>query len=151
MIGYCDFQGIDIYIADALFAMTSFDRDGTPYFTFRSHEDDPEEAAFFQESQKQSRNEILLKERMWIRDNITQESINQIQEALVIEQETGCNILNNFSEYPSSAINQGFIVNLSTTSEHQNGTNLISLVQRFCLTQEIKSYMMWYKDINHAL
>lgn len=151
MIGYYDFQGLDIYIANELFAMTGFDKHGVPYFTFHSHEEDSEEADFFQNSQKQFRDAVLLRERMWIKENITIESINQIREALIIEKETGNNIIDQFQKYPESAISQGFIVNLGPTYKYQIDTNLISLVQRFCLTQEIKSYMIWYGNMNHAL
>ncbi len=151
IIDFCEFSeyGIDLYVADELFATSGYDKDGVPFFIFHSADTEDDELEYFSGQQKNLREKIIDFERSWIANHITLAAYNQITYAY--NESMNGNPLVDFSEVPQQAIEEGFLIEMKNLNVNKNNfDNVIDLMPylelRYCLTLEALSFIKWYKQ-----
>ena len=139
IIDFCEFNeyGIDLYVADELFATSGYDAEGIPFFVFHSAEEEDDELEYFSEQQKKLREKIVDLERSWIVNHITLAAYNQIMYAY--QESISGKPLVDFSDIPKQAIKEGFLVEVKNFNVNKNNfDNVIDLFPylnlEYCLT-----------------
>ncbi len=151
IIDFCEFSeyGIDLYVADELFATSGYDKDGVPFFIFHSADTEDDELEYFSEQQRSLREEIVDIERSWIANHITLAAYDQIMYAY--DEFTNGEPLVDFSEIPIQAIKEGFLIEVKNFNTNENNfDNVIDLMPylklKYCLTLEALSFIKWYNN-----